>query len=392
VPDRALSSTTALRRTRAGRVAAGLLIVLGLVAAAGLVALRPGGDRAQVASGIPGTTRAAEVTRVGTEGCAAFAGPRCTLVEVRLDDGSASFLALPIAAFAPDLRPGDEIEVAGPPGRPPPALDDPGAQPLAFVDFRRGTPLLALAVAFAVLVLALARWQGLRSLLGLGICLAVVILWMLPALLDGRSPLLVALVGGLVVMLATTALTHGIGLKSTAAMIGASATLALIVALTVLAVDAAHITGLSSEEATLVEARSAGDLSIQGLVLAGMVIGALGVLDDVTVSQASTVLALRRANPSLSGRALFTGSMAVGRDHLGATVNTLVLAYAGASLPVLLVFAAQGTSLGAAVTREAVAQQVVATLVGSIGLIAALPLTTALTALLATRIPPAAAR
>jgi len=158
----------------------------------------------------------------------------------------------------------------------------------------------------------------------------------------------------------------------------------------VLAVDAARITGLSSEEATLLEARARGELSIGGLVLAGVVIGALGVLDDVTISQASTVLALRRADPRLRPGRLFSAAMAVGRDHLGATVNTLVLAYAGASLPVLLVFAGQGTTIGQALTREAVAEEVVATVVGSIGLVAAVPLTTALAALLATRVPPGA--
>jgi uncharacterized membrane protein len=210
----------------------------------------------------------------------------------------------------------------------------------------------------------------------------VVVAWLVPAILDGRPPLLAALVGGLAVMLATTALTHGIGLKSAAAMLGAAVTLVLIVSLALLAVDAARITGLSSEEANLIDARADGGLSIQGLVLAGIVVGALGVLDDVTISQASTVLALRRANPALRARNLFVEAMAVGRDHLGATVNTLVLAYAGASLPILLVFASQGTRFGDAITRESVAEEIVATLVGSIGLVAAVPLTTGLAAVL----------
>jgi uncharacterized membrane protein len=157
----------------------------------------------------------------------------------------------------------------------------------------------------------------------------------------------------------------------------------LIVLLALLAVDVAHITGLASEEANLIQARA--DVSLQGLVLAGIVVGALGVLDDVTISQSSTVLALSRANPALSLVTLFREAMSVGRDHLGATVNTLALAYAGGSLPVLLIFATQGTRFGDAIAREAVAEELVATLVGSIGLVAAVPLTTALAALLATR-------
>jgi uncharacterized membrane protein len=382
---------SALLRTASGRVAVGLLLVLALGVVAGLVALRPGEVR-RTETFAPDIVQSAEVTAVRATGCEELAGAGCRMVDVVLGDGpdagSESYLALPDGVYVPDLEPGDRIVVAryatGPNA---PALDDRQAQPLAFVDFDRGASLTWLAVAFAVIVVALARWQGVRSLLGLALSLLVVVLWLLPALLSGRPPLLAALVGGLAVMLATTGITHGLGLKSAAAMLGAAVTLVLIVVLAVLAVDLARITGLSSEEATLIEARTGGGLSLQGLVLAGIVIGALGVLDDVTISQASTVLALRRANPRLRARALFSESMAVGRDHLGATVNTLVLAYAGASLPVLLIFSGQGTAFGEAVTREAVAEEIVATLVGSTGLVAAVPLTTMLTVLLAVRLP-----
>ena len=133
---------------------------------------------------------------------------------------------------------------------------------------------------------------------------------------------------------------------------------------------------------------NAGAVSLEGLVLAGIVIGALGVLDDVTVSQASAVMALQRANPAQGFGQLYRGGLTVGRDHVAATVNTLVLAYVGASLPILLIFAVGETPFADAVNREAVAEQIVATLVGSIGLIAAVPVTTALAALLAARQPP----
>jgi uncharacterized membrane protein len=171
-------------------------------------------------------------------------------------------------------------------------------------------------------------------------------------------------------------------------MLGAAVTVLLIVALGAAAIELAHITGLSSEEASVLDARGRGAISIQGLVLAGVVIGALGVLDDLTVSQASTVLALRRANPGMPASRLYHEAMAVGRDHLGATVNTLVLAYAGASLPVLLVLAGQGTGFLDAIELERVASVIVATLVGSTGLVAAVPLTTALAAILASRTAP----
>jgi uncharacterized membrane protein len=384
-----------LVHTRGGRVVAGLLVLLALGVEAGLVALWPRDDPRLAQQIAPQTVQGAEVVRVSGEGCRELAGPGCRLVEVVLrdgpDTGARSFFALPGGGFVPELEPGDRIQVGRNEieGSPVP-LDDPQAQPLVFVDFDRDRALLALAVAFAVVVLALARWQGLRSLAGLAVSLVVIVAWLVPALLDGRPPLLAALVAGLAVMLATTALTHGLGLKSAAAMLGAAATLVLIVLLALLAVDLAHITGLSSEEANLIEARADGGVSIQGLVLAGIVVGALGVLDDVTISQSSTVLALRRANPAMPLRTLFGEAMTVGRDHLGATVNTLALAYAGGSLPVLLIFATQGTRFADAVTREAVAEELVATLVGSIGLVAAVPLTTALAALLATRLPAAA--
>lgn len=148
----------------------------------------------------------------------------------------------------------------------------------------------------------------------------------------------------------------------------------------------ANLTGLSSEEALLLDVAGA-DISLQGLLVAGMVIGALGVLDDVTISQASTVFALRAANPAQGFGQLAGRAMDVGRDHVSATVNTLVLAYAGSALPVLLIFGAGDISLGAVANLELVAREIVATMVGSIGLIAAVPITTAVAAWLARALP-----
>jgi uncharacterized membrane protein len=377
--------------TRAGRVVACVLTVLILTVVVGMTAMWPG-DPERAPQIDLGVVQGAEVVGVSADRCQELAGSGCRRVDVVLRDGpgagTRSFFALPKGDFSPPMSIGDRVRVSRPP-----AIDTSSGggnaqpQPLTFLDFDRGRSLLWLALAFAVVVVTLARWQGIRSLIGLIVSLAVVLLWLVPAILDGRPPLLVALIGGLGVMIVTTAVTHGVGIKSAAAVLGAAATLVLIVLLAVLAVDLARITGLSSEEAGLILAQSADGVSIQALVLAGIVVGALGVLDDVTISQASTVLALRRADPSMPLRALFREGMTVGRDHLGATVNTLVLAYAGASLPVLLVFADQGMGFADAVTREVVAKEVVATLVGSIGLVAAVPFTTALAALLATRLP-----
>jgi len=191
-------------------------------------------------------------------------------------------------------------------------------------------------------------------------------------------------------MFATMALAHGVGPKSVAAALGTTAALLLTAGLAILFTELANITGFSSEEATLLQG-IAGELSLEGLVLAGIVIAALGVLDDLTISQASSVMALRRANPTHGARDLYRAAIAIGRDHVAATVNTLVLAYVGASLPVLLVFSVGGIPFADAINREAVSQQVIGTLVGSIGLIAAVPLTTAIAAALASRVVPDAA-
>jgi uncharacterized membrane protein len=186
-------------------------------------------------------------------------------------------------------------------------------------------------------------------------------------------------------MLLTIPLVHGGGAKSLAACLGTAAALLLTLGLADLFTRLAHLSGFTSDEAVYLQ--SIGGFSPRGLLLAGMVIGALGVLGDTTVTQASTVIALRRANPALGFASLVGHATSVGRDHIAATINTLVLAYAGAALPILIVFSIGGTSFGAAVNGESVAEPIVATLVGSIGLIAAVPLTTALAALLALHLP-----
>ena len=249
--------------------------------------------------------------------------------------------------------------------------------------------MLWLAVAFAVLVVVFGRLRGALSLVGLAASLVVVLAFVLPGILSGEPPLAVATVGALAIMLVTILLTHGAGPKAVAATLGTAASLLLTVALAVVFTGLTNLTGLASEEATILAVNTSG-VSLQGLLLAGMVIAALGVLDDVTVSQASTVLALRAADPAQGFRTLFRRALEVGRDHVSATVNTLVLAYVGASLPALLILSSTRLGFGETLNSEVVAKEVVATLVGSIGLIAAVPITTALAAVLAARLGPEA--
>ena len=247
--------------------------------------------------------------------------------------------------------------------------------------------MLLLVGLFVLCVVAFGRMRGALSLVGLGISLSVIVAFVAPAILDGKEPLAVAVVGSLAVMISTITLAHGVGPKSLAALLGTAGALFLTVGLAVLFTDLTHLTGLASEEATVLQLNGT-DVELKGLLIAGMVIAALGVLDDVTISQSAIVLALRGANPGLRFRELFARALDVGRDHVSATVNTLVLAYAGASLPLLLVFTSGGLGVVEAANLELVAAEIVATLVGSLGLIAAVPITTAFAALLSEGLPP----
>ncbi len=361
-------------------------VMLAAATAVGLAVLWPGDTEPRIRGSLAVDSEKAEVTEVRETLCPGLGNQSCQLATARLTSGSdaGELIQLQLSAvqgFDPDLDPGDDIRVT--PAPEPPAGQEAVAGPAwAFYDFQRGRPMLVLALVFAAIVLAFGRLRGALSLAGLAFSLALVLLFVVPAILDGEPALAVAVVGGLAVALVTIPLAHGIGPKSLAAVLGTAVSLLLTALLALIFTKATHLTGLSSEEGAFLQLAGA-DLSLEGLLLAGMVIGALGVLDDVTVSQASTVLALRSANADLRFRQLFGTAMRVGRDHVSATVNTLVLAYVGASLPLLLIFSATDLSVGEALSTELVAKEVVATLVGSIGLIAAVPLTTALAAVLA---------
>jgi uncharacterized membrane protein len=266
--------------------------------------------------------------------------------------------------------------------------EQPGQPPYYNIqDLERGRPLLVLAALFVGAVVAFGRWQGVRSLIGLGLSFLVIVSFVVPAILHGHSPVLVAVTGAMAIMLISLYLSHGTGPKTTAAVLGTALALALTAALAIAFVAAASLTGLASEEA-LSANFAVGGLSLRGLLLAGIIIGGLGVLDDVTMSQASLVTELHQANPTAGMAELVGGALRVGRDHIAATVNTLFLAYAGAALPLLILFVTGQDSLGTVATTEIVAVEVVRALCGSVGLIAAVPLTTVLAALVATEEPP----
>jgi uncharacterized membrane protein len=249
-----------------------------------------------------------------------------------------------------------------------------------YVDHNRSMPLIVLAVIFAIAVIALSRWRGVAALVALGVTAVTLTQFILPAILKGSNPLLVAVVGGSVIMVVALFLTHGINAESSVALAGTIASLGLTAFLGWFFVKICDFSGLAADGASNIKG-FVPNLDLAGLLVAGIVIGALGVLDDVTVTQASAVWELSAANPSAGRAALIGAGLRIGRAHVASVVNTLVLAYAGAALPVLMMFAIGGVSTGYVITTEIVAVEIVRGLVGSLGIIMAVPLTTALAAM-----------
>jgi uncharacterized membrane protein len=282
------------------------------------------------------------------------------------------------------LREGDKILLGESPGAPPELR-------YYFADYQRDSPLLWLGLIFAGVVVALSRWRGLAALAGLALSLVVLLMFVIPAILEGASPLAVSIVGSAAIMFVALYLAHGLNARTTTAVLGTLISLGLTGLLALLFVAASRFTGLASEEATFLQV-TAEQVNLEGLILGGIIIGTLGVLDDVTVTQASAVWELHIANPSYRVRDLYRSAVRIGRDHIASTVNTLVLAYAGASLPLLIVFSLSARPFGDLLTTEVVAEEIVRTLVGSIGLVASVPITTLLTAVVVSRDAPARSR
>jgi uncharacterized membrane protein len=224
------------------------------------------------------------------------------------------------------------------------------------------------------------------AVVGLVLSVAVLLGFLVPAILAGKPALLVALVASLAVMFVTLVLTNGLGVQTLAAALGISATLVFTCALAYAAVNFTDLDGTSDLEMLQIRAGSQL-LSLKGVILAGMLIGALGVLADTAVTQASAVMALRRANPRYGVRQLYREGFTIGRDHLSATIHTLVLAYAGATLPLLLLLRAGQSTTADMINAQSLAVPVVATLVGCLALMAAVPVSTALSSMLLARLP-----
>jgi uncharacterized membrane protein len=367
---------------------AALLGPCALAALVGLVLLRPTGGPPPTAEPVAQQPVRGQVIATEADDCTEGDGKKaCTAVTVHLTDGPRAgndlVQVVPREPGTPVFAVDDPVVVSWSGGDP----DDPTSYQL--VDFQRGASLGWLAALFAAAVIVLGRWRGLASLAALGVGFVVLLEFVLPAILSGRNPLAVAVVGAGVIMFAVLYLTHGLSARTSTAVLGTLVSLALIGVLGAAFSAASRLTGLDDQTNALITSLGTG-VDARGLLLAGMVIGALGVLDDVTVTQTSAVWELHAANPRLGATGLFRAATRIGRDHVASAVNTLVLAYAGAALPLLLVFQLSGRSLLDVMTSQDIASEIVRTLVGSIGLVASVPVTTAVAALVASREEPSA--
>lgn len=322
---------------------------------------------------------AATVTDV-TEGSCSYSTrdrpSECRVVEVTIDEGRFAGLVTEFTEFnleydvlTPDVVSGDGV-MAG---------YEPSTEAWFYADRDRRGSLLVLALLFAAVVIALGRWRGLAALLGMAITLAVLVVFVAPSVLDGNDPLLVAIVAASAIGYTSLYLTHGLRPTTTIALAGTLLSLGITLALAWVFFAVSRFTGLANEEALLLPF-IAGDIELSSLLLGGAVIATLGALDDVTVTQVATVAELHRHTPDLSRRKLFASGIRVGRDHIASTVNTLLLAYVGASMPLVLLFAVSDQPLDKVANSELLAVEIVRTLCGSIGLVAAVPLTTGLAA------------
>ncbi len=321
----------------------GSLVLALLLTVAGLVWLWPDGDRVDDLSGelqfaVPGVTLVSASVEELQEPCEPGApADDCGQVGVRVlgedaDDGEV-LVGVPPEVLASDLEVGDEVRLI----RTPAATGS--AATYTYFGTDRTTPVALLALAFVVVVLAVARWRGLMALLGLAFAAAVGGLFVLPALLSGESGVLVGVVGSSAIMFVVLYTTHGWSLRTSAALAGTLGGVVLIAALGSFAVGATRLTGVADEGGQLLASTDAA-LSFTGLLSGAIVIAGLGVLNDVTITQSSAVWEIRAAAPQMSRRAVFVSGMRIGRDHIASTIYTIVFAYAGASLVVLLVAAA----------------------------------------------------
>ncbi|MEV7200024.1 YibE/F family protein [Streptomyces griseoluteus] len=390
------------------KVIAAILIPFSAAVVVGLVVLWPGGapPHQRTGVGFDRQTQQATVTTVTSVSCQVGAGGQapigdpsatggapaaqenkkgpCKKATVRVDTGKdkgRTFTELVQPDQTRQLHQGDKVVVAYEPKAP-------KELQYAVTDLDRKFPMALLAGIFAVAVVVVGRLRGVMALVALAVSFLVLTLFILPAVLQGSNPLLVAVVGSSAIMLIALYMCHGLSARTSVAVLGTLVSLLLIGVLGSQFIGWAALTGNTDDSTGLIHGLYPS-IDMSGLLLAGVIIGSLGVLDDVTVTQTSAVWELHEANPSMGWRGLYRAGIRIGRDHIASVVNTLVLAYAGAALPLLLLFSIAQSGVGTVATSELVAEEIVRTLVGSIGLVASVPVTTLLAALVVSADRPA---
>ncbi|MFE0512894.1 YibE/F family protein [Streptomyces sp. NPDC058964] len=382
------------------KVIAAILIPFTAAVVVGLVVLWPGGapSHARTGVGFDRQTQQATVTKVVEVSCKsvnasgqARAGDAstaqgdsaqqgtngtCKKATIRVDTGrdkGRTFTEIVQPDQSRQLHEGERVVVAYEPSAPKDLQ-------YSVADVNRKFPMALLAGVFALAVVVVGRLRGLMALVALTVSFLVLTLFILPAILQGSNPLVVAVVGSSAIMLIALYMCHGLSARTSVAVLGTLVSLLLIGILGSEFIDWAALTGNTDDNTGLIHGLYPS-IDMSGLLLAGVIIGSLGVLDDVTVTQTSAVWELHEANPSMGRRGLYRAGIRIGRDHIASVVNTLVLAYAGAALPLLLLFSIAQSSVTSVANSELVAEEIVRTLVGSIGLVASVPVTTALAAL-----------
>ncbi|WP_427016904.1 YibE/F family protein [Pseudarthrobacter sp. P1] len=382
--DRALAAS----RRRANILLTAVLAPLALLAVVAMVLLWPDGGSA--AKNVPSPYTAAAgasidtgtVQRTATEACpgsgAAAPGQDC-FIAYTVGGGGAGIVPVvitPEIVQSRGVKAGDTIRYLNLSGlaaaNPATAM---GPQ-YVFMDFVRTAPIGLLALLYAVVVIAVVRWRGLRALIGLGAAFGVLAAFMLPALVEGKPPLLVGLVGATVIMFGVLYFAHGFSARTSTALLGTLFGLGITASLAAWATDAAALTGTAEHNSYTLMTLVPG-MSLSGMILCGLIISGLGVLNDVTITQSSAVWELYELAPQTSARTLFTSALRIGRDHIASTVYTIAFAYAGSALPVLILVSLYDRPLLDALTGVELAEEVVRILVGSIGLVLAIPVTTA---------------
>ncbi len=372
------------------RVIVGSIVATALATVVMVVVLWPTGEGQSVAVeraeslGLASDRLAASVVAASEQPCdfSTVEAPQvCRTITLTLDEGPEAGAVVVLPDFilgagitAPDVSIGDHIIVAY----------EPSTNTYFYADADRRSVLVWLAALFGVVVIALGRFRGGLALLAMASTIVVLVGFVAPSVLDGNDPLLVSVVAASAIAFISLYLTHGFGPTTTVALAGTLAALGLTLALSYGFFELANFTGLATEEGYTLPFITQ-DLDLASLLLGGAVLGALGALDDVTVTQVATVAELHHRSPQLTTRELVASGIRVGREHIASTVNTLLLAYAGASMPILLVLAASDQSMAMSANSELVAVEIVRTLCGSIGLVAAVPITTALAAIVVNR-------